>query len=104
MGTLLSNAYARAAEHLKQNEKELHRLAEALVEYETLSADEIQMAIVGKSKQIAVIRKEKEDAEKIVNQPPPAKEAVSKKPPNKRRPPIPNPAVEVPQDGAEGAE
>merc|ERR1711966_385143 len=38
---LLSNAYARAAEHLKQNEKELHRLAEALVEYETLSADEI---------------------------------------------------------------
>lgn len=54
--TLLTNAYQRATDHLKKNEKELHRLAEALVEYETLSAEEIQLAIKGKSKQIAVQR------------------------------------------------
>mmetsp|Transcript_165156 Transcript_165156/g.292478 ORF Transcript_165156/g.292478 Transcript_165156/m.292478 type:complete len:769 (+) Transcript_165156:68-2374(+) len=54
--TLLTNAYQRAADYLKHHEKELHRLAEALVEYETLSAEEIQLAIKGKSTQIAVQR------------------------------------------------
>ena len=43
--TLLTNAYTAAAEYLKNHETELHRLAEALVEYETLSLPEVQLAI-----------------------------------------------------------
>jgi len=46
--SLLTNAYTRAAKYLKDHEKELHDLAEALIEFETLSADEIKLAISGK--------------------------------------------------------
>merc|ERR1712072_1190516 len=79
--TLLTNAYQRAADYLRQHEKELHRLAEALIEYETLSADEIQLAINGKSTQIAVMRKEEEEMERSSppKQPAAPKEVVSKK-------------------------
>merc|ERR550537_1792468 len=62
--SLLTNAYQRAAEYLKKHEKELHRLAEALIEFETLSIEEIELAIKGKSKQIAAMRQEQEEREK----------------------------------------
>eukprot|EP00747_Dinoflagellata_sp_TGD_P091417 gnl/TRDRNA2_/TRDRNA2_165042_c0_seq1.p1 gnl/TRDRNA2_/TRDRNA2_165042_c0~~gnl/TRDRNA2_/TRDRNA2_165042_c0_seq1.p1 ORF type:complete len:804 (+),score=129.48 gnl/TRDRNA2_/TRDRNA2_165042_c0_seq1:316-2412(+) len=45
---LLRNAYTRALELLRQHQDELHRLAEALMEYETLDAEEIKLAINGK--------------------------------------------------------
>lgn len=82
--SLLTNAYQRAADYLKQNEKELHCLAEALIKYETLSAEEIQLAIKGKATQIETLRKEQQDALKA-RHPPAAKEADGKKLPTKRR-------------------
>merc|ERR1712217_977925 len=51
--SLLTDAYTRAADYLRSHEKELHRLAEALVEYETLSAEEIHLAINGNGQEIA---------------------------------------------------
>lgn len=51
--SLLSDAYNRAAGYLKAHEKELHSLAKALLEYETLSAEEIKLAISGDSETIA---------------------------------------------------
>mmetsp|Transcript_13958 Transcript_13958/g.30842 ORF Transcript_13958/g.30842 Transcript_13958/m.30842 type:complete len:686 (+) Transcript_13958:78-2135(+) len=59
--TLLTNAYTRAAKLLKDHEKELRSLAEALIEYETLSAEEIQLAISGKNSIIAERRKAEEE-------------------------------------------
>merc|ERR1712151_245941 len=56
--TLLTNAYNRAATYLRSHEQELHRLAEALVEHETLSAGEIRLAIEGNGSCIAQQRKE----------------------------------------------
>merc|ERR1719401_2246116 len=49
---LLTEAYQKAACILETHEKELHRLAAALVEYETLSAEEIDTAIKGNSERI----------------------------------------------------
>jgi len=63
--TLLTDAYQRAMEHLKTHEKELQFLAEALIEYETLSAEEIHLAIQGKTKQISIARKDEEAREKL---------------------------------------
>jgi len=60
--SLLTDAYARAAEYLKTHENELHRLAKALLEYETLSAEEIKLAINGDSDVIA-----KQRAEEVEN-------------------------------------
>lgn len=54
---LLTDSYAKAAEYLRTHEKELHWLAKALIEFETLSADEIQLAIKGEVDEIAVKRK-----------------------------------------------
>ena len=39
---------SRAAGLLKKHESELHRLASALVEYETLSLDEVKLVLDGK--------------------------------------------------------
>mmetsp|Transcript_96950 Transcript_96950/g.252829 ORF Transcript_96950/g.252829 Transcript_96950/m.252829 type:complete len:532 (-) Transcript_96950:23-1618(-) len=58
--TLLTNAYNRAASHLKAHEAELHNLANALIEYETLSAEEIALAIKGESAEIGERRKAEE--------------------------------------------
>jgi ATP-dependent metalloprotease FtsH len=49
---LLTDAYGRAAGILEAHKEELHRLADALVEYETLSAEEIDSAIKGHSEHI----------------------------------------------------
>jgi len=65
--TLLTDAYQRAIDHLKKHEQELHRLAEALVEYETLSAEEITLAIQGETKQIGIARQEETKREKLSN-------------------------------------
>lgn len=65
---LLTSAYGRAAAYLKAHEQELHRLAEALVEHETLSAEEIQLAIKGQKDQIAKRRKEAATAAKAAAQ------------------------------------
>ncbi|KAF9571498.1 hypothetical protein EC968_000461 [Mortierella alpina] len=46
--TLIESAQARATLLLKTHKEELHRLAKALVEYETLTQEEIRRAIEGK--------------------------------------------------------
>ncbi|KAF9180359.1 hypothetical protein BGZ51_006246 [Haplosporangium sp. Z 767] len=46
--TLIESAQARAALLLKTHKEELHRLAKALIEYETLTQEEIRRAIEGK--------------------------------------------------------
>mmetsp|Transcript_79251 Transcript_79251/g.183915 ORF Transcript_79251/g.183915 Transcript_79251/m.183915 type:complete len:746 (-) Transcript_79251:208-2445(-) len=60
---LLTDAYKRAADYLRTHEQELHSLAQALIEFETLSAEEIQLAIKGDSKQIAKQRKDEAASE-----------------------------------------
>lgn len=54
---LLTDAYARSFSYLKGHERELRYLAEAMVEFETLNAEEIVLATKGKSKVIAQRRK-----------------------------------------------
>jgi hypothetical protein len=49
---LLKNAYTRALNTLKENEEELHRLADCLMSFETLDAKEIKLAIDGKKDEI----------------------------------------------------
>ena len=46
---IIDNAYADATKILKTHKKELKRLAEALLEYETLSGDEIKIIVEGGS-------------------------------------------------------
>lgn len=48
MKQLLNSSYTRATGILKQHETELHRLADALLKYETLTVDEIKLVIQGK--------------------------------------------------------
>jgi len=60
---LLTNAYARAAAYLRKHEEQLHRLAAALIEHETLAAEEIQLAIAGEGDQISMRRREEAAAE-----------------------------------------
>jgi len=48
MKELLNASYGRAQGILKKHETELHRLAEALLKYETLTADEIKLVVEGK--------------------------------------------------------
>lgn len=98
--SLLTNAYQAAADHLKKNEKELHLLADALVEYETLGLEEIKMAITGKATEIATQRREKELGEKTREM---QDQHRPRRPPRGKKPiaEAPRPAVE---DAAEGAE
>ena len=58
---LLTEAYTGAASILSSNQKQLKFLSEALIEFETLSKDEINLAIVGKTREI---RKRRELEEK----------------------------------------
>lgn len=44
----LQEAYSRAMDLLKRHEREHHRLAKALLEYETLTADEMRAVMAGK--------------------------------------------------------
>jgi len=87
--TLLTNAYNRAASYLKTHERELHHLAGALIEYETLSSEEIQLAVRGDSAMIAQRRKV-EDAAAAADVPTPreqpAKAAGTDRQTERRRP------------------
>lgn len=56
---LLRDAYSRAVGVLKSHMGELHMLADALMEYETLDKKEIELAITGKKAEIEEIHKEK---------------------------------------------
>ncbi|CAG8675547.1 17908_t:CDS:2, partial [Acaulospora morrowiae] len=47
--TLLESAQTRAINILKTHKEELHRLAEALIDYETLNQEEIELVVKGKS-------------------------------------------------------
>ncbi|RHZ81455.1 hypothetical protein Glove_120g68 [Diversispora epigaea] len=46
---LLENAQIRASNILKNHKDELHRLAKALIDYETLSQEEIELVVKGKA-------------------------------------------------------
>lgn len=59
---LLSEAYATAYDLLKGNCKQLKNLSESLVEFETLSRQEIDLAVSGKVKEIRRRRKSEEKA------------------------------------------
>lgn len=50
--SMLRSAYTRAVEVLRTNMGELHLLADALMSYETLDAQEINLAITGRKKEI----------------------------------------------------
>ena len=51
--TLVQGALDHAHAILKEHETEHHRLAKALLDYETLTADEIRQAVKGKLKPLA---------------------------------------------------
>lgn len=61
---ILLDSYNRAKKVLNQHIDELHRVASALVEYETLTSDEIKLAMQGKHDQI---RKNRELKQKEFN-------------------------------------
>jgi len=75
---VIDNAYAQARKILTDNIEELHRVARGLLEYETLSGDEIRTVIRGEP----VIRK-------VVDEPAP----------ENRRASVPNAGRPVPQPG-----
>lgn len=58
--SILLESYNRAKNVLNQHIDELHKIALALVEYETLTSDEIKLAIQGKGKEIKKLRELKE--------------------------------------------
>ncbi|CAE7367316.1 YME1, partial [Symbiodinium microadriaticum] len=62
--SLLNDAYHRASEYLRTHRDELHHLAKALIEYETLSAEEIQLAIKGQAQDIGGRRKQEAETTK----------------------------------------
>lgn len=47
--SLTSEAYKYAQDVLKQKEKELHRLAKALIEHESLNAEEVKKVVAGQT-------------------------------------------------------
>lgn len=71
---LLDAAYLRAMTLLKTNEKELHRLANALLEHETLTGEQVKLAIRGELK--AALLKAKEEEKRLQSQ-----RATEKNPP-----------------------
>ncbi len=84
--TIITNAYGHARRILTQNVEELHRLARGLLEYETLSGDEIRAVLRGEP----VIRK-------VVDEPAPEQRRASV--PNTGRP-VPPPGLgAAPQPG-----
>lgn len=58
--SILLESYNRAKNVLNQHIDELHRIAGALVEYETLTSDEIKLAMQGKGKEIKKMRELKQ--------------------------------------------
>jgi len=96
--SLLNDAYTRAADYLRTHEDQLHRLAQALIEFETLSAEEIQLAIKGESSTIANNRKMEADATKeAMKNLQPKEPAPAARP--RREPRRPAPAAEEAKKG-----
>jgi len=62
---LLQQAYKDSTDILKSHKRQLKDLADAMVEHETLSHEEIKLAIEGNLKKIRELRKEKEEKAKI---------------------------------------
>eukprot|EP00913_Durusdinium_trenchii_P008407 g7897.t1 len=78
--SLLTDAYGHAAQYLRSHEAQLHRLAQALIEFETLSAEEkkdgnwsasipesiqeIKLAVEGSASEITKLRQLEEEATK----------------------------------------
>jgi cell division protease FtsH len=75
---IIDNAYARAKHILTENIEELHRLANGLLEYETLSGDEIRTVLRGEP----VIKK-------VVDEPAPDRTRASVPPAGRPAPPPP---------------
>jgi len=77
--SLLTNAYNKASEYLRENQHQLEYLAEALIEFETLSAEEINWAINGESKKIKDNRKAEAEAapKKVFTKEPPQRRTAS---------------------------
>merc|ERR1712232_682281 len=96
---LLTNSYKRAASYLKAHEAELHQLAEALIEFETLDAEEIRLAIAGKREQIAQVRKQVAERNRKHLEGIRAKEQTTKEQSAKKvRKPAPGPQSGRPQE------
>jgi len=101
--SLLNDAYTRAADYLRTHEDQLHRLAQALIEFETLSAEEIQLAIKGESSTIANNRKMEADATKeAMKNLQPKEPAPAARP--RREPRRPAPAAEEAKKGKKAPE
>ncbi|MGH7077194.1 MAG: ATP-dependent zinc metalloprotease FtsH, partial [Acetobacteraceae bacterium] len=83
---LIDSAYAKARQILTENLDELHRLAHGLLEYETLSGEEIKTVLRGEP----VIRK-------VVDEPAPESRRASV--PTSGRPAIPPAGAPAPQPG-----
>jgi cell division protease FtsH len=85
---IIDNAYARAKRILTDNLEELHRLARGLLEYETLSGDEIRTVLRGEP----VIRK-------VVDEPAPESRRASVPAAGRPLPPAPGGLGAAPQPG-----
>ncbi len=85
---IIDSAYARAKRTLTENLEELHRLARGLLEYETLSGDEIRTVLRGEP----VIRK-------VVDEPAPESRRASVPAAGRPLPPAPGGLGAAPQPG-----
>ncbi|HET9019150.1 MAG TPA: ATP-dependent zinc metalloprotease FtsH [Acetobacteraceae bacterium] len=85
---IIDNAYRRAKQTLTENVEELHRLARGLLEYETLSGDEIRTVLRGEP----VIRK-------VVDEPAPESRRASVPAAGRPLPPAPSGLGAAPQPG-----
>ncbi|BAM42046.1 metallopeptidase [Theileria orientalis strain Shintoku] len=65
--SILDESYVRAVTIIKNNVNQLHRLSKALVEYETLSYDEIIKAIEGRMDDIGTVRSKADQKAKVAN-------------------------------------
>jgi len=94
--SLLTDAYAKAAEYLRSHEDQLHKLAQALIEFETLSAEEIKLAVDGSAAKIANLRQQEEEATKkqMQNLTPSKEPEKAQKPDAKKAPKSLQPAAE----------
>jgi cell division protease FtsH len=87
--SIIDNSYRSARKHLSDNIEELHRLARGLLEYETLSGDEIRTVLRGEP----VIRK-------VVDDPAPESRRASVPTAGRPVPPAPAPGLgPAPQPG-----
>lgn len=101
--TLLEESYARAATVLRENQSQLHKLAQALLKYETLNVDEIERVIRGDpliekefemkaERERARVAREVEDAAKSASSA--TREALNRARANAQLPQLPRVAAE----------